>query len=161
MITDGSPNPPPANGRGQPSRRRRAAMKVSDRPSVRRVRRMSEWGKQKYAGSSAEYLWHRLDSIDFINRGMLFAATLLLCFIPFMIVADALAGRSTVTELVRRLGLNQQAAAEVGHLFASPAATAAAVVGPRRWCSSCWAGSPSPPRCKNCTSGPLTSTGGG
>lgn len=104
-------------------------MKVSDRPGIRRVRRVSEWGKQKYAGSSAEYLWRRLDSIDFINRGMVFAATLLLCLIPFAIVADALAGRSTVTGMVRRVGLNQQAAAEVGHLFASSAATSAAVVG--------------------------------
>jgi hypothetical protein len=33
--------------------------------------------------------------MDFINRGMLFAATLFLCFFPFLIVANAIwpAGR--------------------------------------------------------------------
>jgi membrane protein len=101
-------------------------MKVVDQPGVRRA---AEWGKQKYAGSLAEDLWRRLDAMDFINRGMLFAATLLLCFFPFLIIVSALAGRSAVKTLARRTGLNGQAAAEVGHLFASPSATASAVVG--------------------------------
>jgi hypothetical protein len=34
-----------------------------------RVRRGTEVAKDKYAGSSAEHLWRRLDSVDFINRG--------------------------------------------------------------------------------------------
>ena len=59
----------------------------------RPARRAAEWGKTKYAGSVAEDLWRRLDAMDFINQGMLFAATLLLCFFPFLIVASALAGR--------------------------------------------------------------------
>jgi membrane protein len=46
----------------------------------RRVRSGTATAKDKYAGSSAEHLWGRLTSMDFINRGMLFAATLLLCF---------------------------------------------------------------------------------
>jgi membrane protein len=65
--------------------------------------------------------------VDFINQGMLFAATLLLCFFPFLIVANALAGRSTTASLARHAGLNRQAAADVGHLFA-PAATTSNVV---------------------------------
>ena len=67
--------------------------------------------------------------MDFINRGMLFAATLLLCFFPFLIVANALAGRSTASGLARHLGLNKQAAADVGHLFTSSAATSSAITG--------------------------------
>ena len=99
-------------------------------PGVRgRVRRGTEVARGKYAGSSAEHLWRRLDSVDFINRGMLFAATLLLCFFPFLIVANALAGRSVASGLARRLGLNKQAAADVGHLFASSAATSSAITG--------------------------------
>ena len=101
-------------------------MKVVDRAGCRRA---AEWGKQKYAGSMAEDLWRRLDAMDFINRGILFAATLLLCFFPFLIIVSALAGRSVVTTLARRTGLNSRAAAEVGHLFASSAATTSAVVG--------------------------------
>ena len=67
--------------------------------------------------------------MDFINRGMLFAATLLLCLFPFLIIANALAGRSAATGLARHLGLNQQAAADVGGLFTSSAATSSAVTG--------------------------------
>jgi membrane protein len=104
-------------------------MKVVGPPGEQRARRAAEWGKTKYAGSVAEDLWRRLDAMDFINQGMLFAATLLLCFFPFLIVASALAGRSVVTTLARDTGLDSQAAAAVGHLFAPSAATASAVVG--------------------------------
>jgi hypothetical protein len=38
------------------------------------------------------HLWHRLDAMDFINRDILFAATLFLCLFPFLIVANAVAG---------------------------------------------------------------------
>ena len=88
-----------------------------------------EAAKGKYAGSPAEHLWRRLDAMDFINRGMLFAATLLLCLFPFLIIANALAGRSAATGLARHLGLNQQAAADVGALFTSSAATSSAITG--------------------------------
>ena len=60
---------------------------------------------------------------------MLFAATLLLCFFPFLIVANALAGRSVMAGLARHLGLNQQAVPDVSHLFTSSAATSGAVTG--------------------------------
>ena len=73
-------------------------------------RRYSDAVKRRYSGSSAEHLWTRLDAMDFINKGMLFAAVLLLCFFPFLIIANALAGQSAVTGLTRRLGLNQEAA---------------------------------------------------
>ncbi|WP_183107305.1 hypothetical protein [Streptomyces sp. 1114.5] len=39
------------------------------------------------------------------------------------------AGRSTVTALVRHLGLDRQASADVGSLFASSSATSNAVTG--------------------------------
>ena len=67
--------------------------------------------------------------MDFINRGILFAATLLLCFFPFVIVASALAGRSAANILFRRLGLNKQAAADVSQLFTSSTATSSAITG--------------------------------
>jgi membrane protein len=98
-------------------------------PGVQHVRRAAEWGQGKYAGSWAEYLWHRLDAVDFMNQAMLLAATLLLCAVPFMLIAAALAGRSVVSALSVRLGLSQQAAADVGHLFTSSSATSNAVTG--------------------------------
>ena len=56
-------------------------------------------------------------------------STLLLCLFPFLIVLSALAGRPLVNTLARYTGLNSQATADAGHLFASSAATANAVVG--------------------------------
>jgi membrane protein len=98
-------------------------------PGVRPAIRAAQWGKKKYAGSLAEDVWRRLDTMDVINRGMVFAATLLLCLFPFLIVVSALAGRPAASALTRYTGLNGQAAADIGHLFASSAATSSAVVG--------------------------------
>ncbi|MCC9307252.1 YihY/virulence factor BrkB family protein [Kitasatospora sp. RB6PN24] len=104
-------------------------MKLRERWGVRHVHRFSGSGRERFADSWAGVLWRRLQAIGFINRGMLFAATLLLCFFPFMLVADALAGRSAASGLSRRLGLDRQAAADVGGLFASSTATSNAVSG--------------------------------
>ena len=46
-----------------------------------RVRRGIEVAKGEVCRLSAQHLWRRLDSMDFMNRGMLFAATLFLCFV--------------------------------------------------------------------------------
>ena len=131
MITNGSAGAPeqPASETGRPPRKRRADSKAATLPGVWRVGRAAEWGRQKYAGSSAEYLQRRLTGLDFINQGVLFAATLLLCALPFLIVVTALAGRSSAAAIGQRMGLDRQAAAVFGHLFASPSATQAAVLG--------------------------------
>ena len=97
-------------------------------PGARRTRRAAQWGKKAYAGSLAADVWRRLDAMDVINRGMVFAATLLLCLFPFLIVVNALA-RPAAQSLTRYTGVNSQAAADIGHLFASPAATTSAVAG--------------------------------
>jgi membrane protein len=105
-------------------------MTTHDRPGMgRRMRREIEAGKQKFSGSSADVLWRRLNSVDFLNQGMIFAGTLLLCAFPFLIVVDALHGQSAARGLSRRLGLNRQAAGDIGHLFASSHATIASVTG--------------------------------
>ena len=127
----------PAGEPDQPARHRHPGMKAADQPGTRRsARRAAEWGKAKaewgkarYAGSWAEYLWRRLDAADFMNQAMLLAATLLLCAVPFLLIATALAGRSAVSGMTLRLGLNQQAAADMGHLFTSTSATDSAVTG--------------------------------
>ena len=116
----------------------------TDHRSTGRIRRVTEGTKQRYKttsarvtegamhryrGTSAETLWNRLNSMDFINAGMVFASTLLLCFFPFMIVVNALAGRGTVGSLARRLGLNQRATADMSRVFASTHATTSAITG--------------------------------
>ncbi|MCG6499262.1 YihY/virulence factor BrkB family protein [Kitasatospora sp. A2-31] len=67
--------------------------------------------------------------MDFVNQALLLAATLLMFAVPFMLVASALGGRSAVPTLTLRLGLSHEAAADLGHLFASSAATSAAISG--------------------------------
>lgn len=115
----------------QPLGRGRADMKAPDCAGGvhGRVRRGLEVGKEKHSGSWAEYLWRRLDALDFMNQAMLLAATLLLCAVPFLLVAAALAGRSAVSALTRRLGLSHQASVDLGHLFTSSSATSGAVTG--------------------------------
>jgi membrane protein len=115
----------------QPLGRGRADMKAPDCAGGvhGRVRRGLEVGKEKYSGSWAEYLWRRLDAVDFMNQAMLLAATFLLCAVPFLLIASALAGRSVVPALTRRLGLSHEASADLGHLFTSSSATSGAVTG--------------------------------
>ena len=130
MASDGSfdtPDPP-ASGPGQPPRGRRSGVKAHDQLRVgRRVRHGIEAAEKKYSVSAAEDLRRRLDALDFMNQAMLLAGTFLLCCFPFLIVLSALAGRGVASSFSRRLGLNRQAAADLGHLFNSAGATSATV----------------------------------
>ncbi|GAB7188384.1 hypothetical protein ATKI12_8215 [Kitasatospora sp. Ki12] len=123
--------PEPAAGPGaeRPESAGRAGGRAPGRAGGRRARRAAEWGQARYSGSWAENLWRRLDAVDFLSQAMVLAATLLLCAVPFLLVVSALAGRSAVAGLTRRLGLSPQAAADIGHLFASSATTSSAVTG--------------------------------
>lgn len=85
--------------------------------------------KRRFEGSHAEQFGQRLIAMDVINRGMLFAAILFLCFFPFVIVLSALSGRSAVNTFVRQLGLNHEAATDVSKLFAPASSTSSAVTG--------------------------------
>ena len=58
---------------------------------------------------------------------MLFAAVLLLCFVPFLLVLESLAGRTEADSFVRRFGLTGQAAHAVRQAFTSASATSTAV----------------------------------
>ena len=80
-------------------------------------------------GGAARHVWRRLNAMDFINRAMLFGAVLLLCFVPFLIIVQALAGRSATTRLIRRFGLSGEAADATTAVFTSPSSTDAAVTG--------------------------------
>jgi membrane protein len=85
--------------------------------------------KRRYEGSHAERFVKRLMEMDIVNRGMLFAAILFLCFFPFLIILSALSGGSAVNTFVHRLGLNQQASKDVANLFAPASSTSSSVTG--------------------------------
>src|SRR5271167_3336438 len=85
--------------------------------------------KRRFEGSHAEQFVKRLMAMDVVNRGMLFAAILFLCFFPFVIVLSALSGNSAVDTFVRHLGLNHEAATDVSKLFEPASSTSSAVTG--------------------------------
>ena len=102
--------------------------KVAARTSERFSRTRAD-AQARFAGSGAEHLWRRLSAMDFINRGLLLASVLLLCFVPFLIVFQALIGRSAATSATRRFGLSHQAAMDVSNVLTSPKATSGSITG--------------------------------
>ena len=81
------------------------------------------------SGGAAGHLWRQLNAMDFINRAMLFAAVLFLCFVPFLLIVEALAGQSAATRLIKRFGLTGEAADATSAVFTSPSNTSAAITG--------------------------------
>jgi membrane protein len=94
-----------------------------------RIRRVIESVDRRYKGTAAEAVWNRLRSVDFVNRGILFAGVFLLCLFPFMLVVSALAGRDAVSSLVRHLGLTPAAAADLSRANAPASTTSNSVTG--------------------------------
>jgi membrane protein len=98
---------------------------MAGEPEPSRIGRL----KRRIEGSRAEQFVKRLIAMDVINRGMLFAAILFLCFFPFVIVLTALSGRSAVDTFVRHLGLDHEASMAVSKLFAPASSTSSSVTG--------------------------------
>jgi hypothetical protein len=71
------------------------------------VRRTGEWVSRSTPAHRRSFLQRRLTGLDLINQGMLFAATLLLCALPFLIVVTALPGKSSAAAIGRRMGLDR------------------------------------------------------
>ena len=69
--------------------------------------------------SAAGTFWNRLSAVDFINSSLMLAALALMCFLPFLIVLSAAAGRDVRRSIIIRMGLNHQAAAAVDGLISS------------------------------------------
>jgi membrane protein len=102
----------------------------SDEPQrpalIRRAQRLAQ-SRIEYWQNSA--LARRLQGAEVVNRGMLFAAVLLLCFVPFLLVLQSLIGQDQAAGLIKRFGLTNQAASAVRHALTSPSATSAAING--------------------------------
>jgi len=74
-------------------------------------------------------LARRLQTADVINRGLLFAAVLLLCFLPFLLILQSLAGRTRASGIIMRFGLTNEAAHAVRQVLTSPSTTSSAIDG--------------------------------
>ena len=64
-------------------------------------------------------LWTRLSAVDFLNSSLTLASLILMCFLPFLIVLSAAAGRDVRRSIIVRMGLNDQAAVAVDELISS------------------------------------------
>lgn len=93
---------------GQPSQRSSATLHHKATATPTRVK-----------ASAAGTFWTRLSAVDFINSSLMLAALLLMCFLPFLMVLSAAAGRDVRRSIIIRLGLNHQAAAAVDGLISS------------------------------------------
>ena len=124
---DGASAGPAGTPEGAPADGVTAGEVMADGESPSGIRRRAQAAKERYSGSTADTVWQRLSALDFINQAMQFAAILLLCFLPFLIIVGALAGHSVVEGLSRHLGLNHEASGLVGQLFYSSSKTSNAV----------------------------------
>jgi membrane protein len=69
-------------------------------------------------------VWSRLNAIDFMNSSMVFSALAVLCLFPFLFIVAAMVGGDARPALIRRLGLDQNAAKSIDSLM-SPGTHAA------------------------------------
>ena len=84
--------------------------------------------------SRIEYWQHsrlarRLRAADVFNQGLLLAAVLLLCFLPFLLVLESLSGRTDASGFIRRFGLTGEAAHAVRQAFTAPTPPSTAISG--------------------------------
>lgn len=91
--------------------------------------RVPEAVRARFDGSAAGHLWRRLDAMDVVNRGMLFASVLLLSLVPFLLILQALRGRDSATQLIGRFGLDDRASSALREALTSPRPASSALSG--------------------------------
>jgi len=70
-----------------------------------------------------------LQAADVVNQGLLVAAVLLLCFLPFLLVIESLYGRDAPSAFISRFGLTGDSAHAVRQALTAPAPPSAAFSG--------------------------------
>jgi hypothetical protein len=68
---------------------------------------------ERFSVSTPAKVWTRLNAVDFMDSSIQFAALALLCLFPFLIIVAAEWGGDLRPALIRRLGLNHEAANDV------------------------------------------------
>jgi membrane protein len=82
---------------------------------------------ERVKASTPGKIWSRLNAVDFMNSSMQFAALAILCLFPFLVIVAAETGGDARPALIRRLGLDREAAKDVDSLM-SPGTHAAATL---------------------------------
>jgi membrane protein len=108
--------------RGDPERkenpRQRSLLRRARAPVLRRI---DYW--------QHSHLVRRFRGADVINRGLLVAAVLLLCFVPFLLVLESVDGRNGGSSFIKRFGLTGEAARGVRQALTAPTTPSVAIDG--------------------------------
>jgi len=102
-------------------------LRGQERRLVDRGSHAVDWAR----ATAAATFWSRLNTIDFMNSSLQFAALAVLCLFPFLIIFSAKSGGDARHALIARLGLDQKAAQDVDQLMSSgrPAVTTLSIIG--------------------------------
>jgi membrane protein len=79
---------------------------------------------ERVKASTTGRIWSRLNAIDFMNSSMVFSALAVLCLFPFLFIVAAKIGGDARPALIRRMGLDHNAAKAIDSLM-SPGTHAA------------------------------------
>jgi membrane protein len=79
---------------------------------------------ERVKASTPGKIWSRLTAIDFMNSSMVFSALAVLCLFPFLFIIAAKIGGDARPALIRRMGLDHNAARSIDSLM-SPGTHAA------------------------------------
>ena len=113
---------------------RRQVLRDQERRLLDEERRLLDRGSHAVdwvRATAAGIFWSRLNTVDFMNSSLQFAALAVLCLFPFLIIFSAKSGGDARHALIARLGLDQQAAQDVDQLMSSgrPAVTTLSIIG--------------------------------
>ena len=113
---------------------RRQVLRDQERRLLDEERRLLDRGSHAVdwvRATAAGIFWSRLNTVDFMNSSLQFAALAVLCLFPFLIIFSAKSGGDARHALIARLGLDQQAARDVDQLMSSgrPAVTTLSIIG--------------------------------
>ncbi len=107
---------------GDADRSERPRQRTLLRRAYAAVRSRIEYWRQSH-------LARRLQAADLSKQGLLLAAVLLLCFLPFLLVIESVSGRNDASGFIRRLGLTGDAAHAVRQALTAPTALSTAISG--------------------------------
>ena len=99
----------------------------SRQPSL--LRRAQAGGLSRIEYWRRSRLARRIRAADVIKQGLLLAAVLLLCLLPFLLVLQSVSGRDDASGFIRRFGLTGEAAHAVQQAFTAPTPPSTSVSG--------------------------------
>jgi membrane protein len=113
---------------------KRQALRDRERRLLDQERQLLDKGShavERVKTTTAGTFWSRLNTVDFMNSSLQFAALAVVVLFPFLVIVSAESGGDARHALIARLGLDQQAARDIDVLMSSGrhAVTTLSIVG--------------------------------